>query len=210
MSKIKVLVVDDQQILRNGLTMILNLTDDLEVVGSAANGVEGIKQIESVAPDVVLSDIRMPEMDGIQMLTELKRIGNSVPVVMLTTFDDQGPIQEALKLGAKGFLLKDSDEELITSAIRGAVNNQVSLDPNIIAKALSPTATAEEQITLTDREFEVLNQVAQGLHNQEIADQMHLSERTIKVHLTSVYSKLQVETRAEAVAKAMKLGIIKL
>ncbi len=204
----KVLIIDDHQILRTGLTMILETADDLEAIGSAVDGEEGLAKILELKPDVVVLDIRMPKMNGIELLQELQKRQISVPVVVLTTFDDQEPIQEVMKLGAKGFLLKDADRDTILNTIRGALKGQVFLEPQIAAKAFAPSSPSN--FDLTDREEEILTKVAQGYRNKEIADDLHLSERTIKSHLTDVYNKLGVFTRAEAVAFALQNNLIEL
>lgn len=204
----KVLIIDDHQILRTGLTMILETADDLEAIGSAVDGEDGLAKILELKPDVVVLDIRMPKMNGIELLQELQKRQISVPVVVLTTFDDQEPIQEVMKLGAKGFLLKDADRDTILNTIRGALKGQVFLEPQIAAKAFAPSSPSN--FDLTDREEEILTKVAQGYRNKEIADDLHLSERTIKSHLTDVYNKLGVFTRAEAVAFALQNNLIEL
>lgn len=204
----KVLIIDDHQILRTGLTMILETADDLEAIGSEVDGEDGLAKILELKPDVVVLDIRMPKMNGIELLQELQKRQISVPVVVLTTFDDQEPIQEVMKLGAKGFLLKDADRDTILNTIRGALKGQVFLEPQIAAKAFAPSSPSN--FDLTDREEEILTKVAQGYRNKEIADDLHLSERTIKSHLTDVYNKLGVFTRAEAVAFALQNNLIEL
>lgn len=207
MSK-KVLIIDDHQILRTGLAMIIETVDDLETVGTAVDGEDGLAKITTLHPDVIILDIRMPRLDGIAVLTAMKKQGITTPVVVLTTFDDQQPIRDALRLGAKGFLLKDADRETILKTIRGALKGEVFLEPQIAAKAFAAPATA--QYRLTEREHEILTQVAQGYRNKEIADHLHLSERTIKSHLTDIYNQFGVFTRAEAVAFALQNELIKL
>lgn len=206
---IKVLIVDDHQILRTGLSLIMETTEDMQVVGEATDGRAGLNQVAALHPDVVLTDIRMPGMDGITMIGELHKTNPELPIVVLTTFDDQKPIQEAMRLGAKGFLLKDADKDTIVNTVRGAMNGQVFVEPSLMAKAFAPSSSATT-VTLTDREHEILTLVAQGARNIDIAQKMHLSERTIKAHLTDVYSKLGVFTRAEAVAAALKDNLINL
>lgn len=205
--KIKILIVDDHQILRNGLSLIMQTTQDMEVVGTAADGQEGLDQVKALNPDVVLTDIRMPGMDGITMLKEIRKSNPNLPVVVLTTFDDQKPIQEAMQMGAKGFLLKDAEKETIVKTIRTAFEGRVYIDPALMDKAFARTM---ETAKLTDQEHEILMMVADGDRNVDIADKMHLSVRTIKSHLTDIYGKLDVYTRAEAVAEGLRQGIITL
>jgi NarL family two-component system response regulator YdfI len=203
----KLLIVDDHQILRAGLELIFETVPDIEVVGLAPDGQAGLDLVATTHPDVVLTDIRMPKMDGIALLKHLHATQPALPVVVLTTFDDQEPIQQAMQLGAKGFLLKDADQATILKVIRGAVKGETYLEPRIAGKAFAPQPPA---IDLTPREQAVLTQVAQGLHSKEIAANLKVSERTIKAHLTSIYNKLGVFSRAEAVAKALQLNLIDL
>jgi NarL family two-component system response regulator YdfI len=203
----KLLIVDDHQILRTGLELIFETVPDIEVVGLAENGVVGLALARQQHPDLVLTDIRMPQMDGITLLQQLRQEQPDLPVVVLTTFDDQAPIQQAMQLGAKGFLLKDADQATILKVIRGAVKGETYLEPRLTGKAFAPQPPA---IDLTSREHAILTQVAQGLHSKEIASNLDVSERTIKAHLTSIYNKLGVFSRAEAVAKALQLNLIEL
>lgn len=205
---VKVLIVDDHQILRTGLSLIMETTDGMEAVGTAVDGQDGLTKVEALAPDVVLTDIRMPNMDGIAMLRELAQTHPDLPVVVLTTFDDQEPIQQALKLGAKGFMLKDADKDTIVKTIQGAVSGQVYVEPSLMGKALA--APAAKKPRLNERDQQILKMVAEGSRNIDIADTLHLSERTIKAHLTEIYNQLGVFTRAEAVAAALRDGLITL
>ncbi|WP_225049287.1 response regulator transcription factor [Lacticaseibacillus kribbianus] len=205
---IRVLIVDDHQILRTGLSLIMETTDGMEAVGTAVDGQDGLAKVEELTPDVVLTDIRMPNMDGIAMLRELAQTHPALPVVVLTTFDDQEPIQQALRLGAKGFMLKDADKDTIVKTIQGAINGQVYVEPSLMGKAFAAPAAAKPQ--LNDRDQQILRMVAEGSRNIDIADTLHLSERTIKAHLTEIYNQLGVFTRAEAVAAALRDGLIEL
>jgi NarL family two-component system response regulator YdfI len=205
---IRVLIVDDHQILRTGLSLIMETTPGMEAVGTAVDGQDGLAKVEELAPDVVLTDIRMPNMDGIAMLRELARTHPNLPVVVLTTFDDQAPIQQAMRLGAKGFMLKDADRDTIVKTIQGAISGQVYIEPSLMGKAFAAPATEKPQ--LNERDQAILKMVAEGSRNIDIADTMHLSERTIKAHLTEIYNQLGVFTRAEAVAAALREGLIEL
>lgn len=206
---IKLVIVDDHQIIRAGLELMFETMDDIEVLGTADNGVTGLAQITKLQPDLVLTDIRMPEMDGIELIKQLHQTTPNLPVVVLTTFDDQRPIQQAMQLGARGFLLKDADQATILKTIRGAMKGETYLEPSIAGKAFTTSATTNE-IVLTPREYDVLRQVAQGFHSKEIAETIGVSERTVKAHLTSIYNKLGVFSRAEAVAKGLQLHLIDL
>ncbi|WP_262314747.1 response regulator transcription factor [Lacticaseibacillus parakribbianus] len=205
---IRVLIVDDHQILRTGLALIMETTPGMEAVGTAVDGQDGLAKVEKLAPDVVLTDIRMPNMDGIAMLRELAQTHPALPVVVLTTYDDQEPIQQALRLGAKGFMLKDADKDTIVKTIQGAINGQVYVEPSLMGKAVA--APAQEKPQLNERNQQILKMVAEGLRNIDIANALHLSERTIKAHLTEIYNQLGVFTRAEAVATALRDGLIEL
>lgn len=205
---IRVLIVDDHQILRTGLSLILETTDGMEVAGTAVDGADGLEQVERLRPDVVLTDIRMPRMDGIELLTKLHEGHPQLPVVVLTTFDDQEPIQRALALGARGFLLKDADKDTIIRTIKEATKGQVYVEPSLMGKAFATPVVSKPQ--LTDRDQQILQMVAEGLRNVDIAQTLHLSERTVKAHLTEIYNQLGVFTRAEAVAAAVRTGIIEL
>jgi NarL family two-component system response regulator YdfI len=205
---IRVLIVDDHQILRTGLSLIMETTPGMDAVGTAVDGQDGLAKVEELTPDVVLTDIRMPNMDGIAMLRQLAQIHPDLPVVVLTTFDDQEPIQQALRLGAKGFMLKDADKDTIVKTIQGAISGQVYIEPSLMGKAFA--APAAENPQLNDRDRKILKMVAEGSRNIDIAETMHLSERTIKAHLTEIYNQLGVFTRAEAVAAALRDGLIEL
>lgn len=205
---IRVLIVDDHQILRTGLSLIMETTDGMEAVGTAVDGQDGLAKVEELKPDVVLTDIRMPNMDGIAMLRQLAQSHPDLPVVVLTTFDDQEPIQQALRLGAKGFMLKDADKDTIVKTIQGAISGQVYVETSLMGKAFAAPAAAKPQ--LNERDQQILKMVAEGSRNIDIADTLHLSERTIKAHLTEIYNQLGVFTRAEAVAAALRDGLIEL
>lgn len=206
---IKVLIVDDHELLRAGLELIFETAADIEVVGTAADGQNGLEKVRALKPDFVLTDIRMPKLDGIALIKQLHVEAPKLPVVVLTTFDDQKPIQEAMQLGAKGFLLKDADKDTILNVIRGAIKGETFIEPRIAGKAFA-ASSPESEIDLSPREHQILTEVAEGYHSKEIAADIGVSERTVKSHLTSIYNKLGVFSRAEAVAKALQLGLIEL
>jgi len=204
----KVMLIDDHQLLREGLKTILETTTDFEVVAEATDGQMGLCQLAQMVPDIIILDIRMQPMDGITMLQHLRDQGSQIPVVVLTTFDDQKPIQQALKLGAKGYLLKDASRETIIQTLHNALNGQVALEAEIAAKAFQPIATTTKPLSSQNKK--ILTAVAHGYHSKEIALTMHLSERTIKAHLTQIYNEFGVFTRAEAVAYALKNDLIEI
>ncbi|KRM12856.1 response regulator transcription factor [Paucilactobacillus suebicus] len=207
---INIVIVDDHEILRTGLELIFETIEDINVIATASDGQAGLSIINESKPDLVLTDIRMPKMDGITLIKQLHQNNPNLPVVVLTTFDDQKPIQEALRLGARGFLLKDADKDTIVQAIRGAMKGETYIEPRIAGKAFDALPTDSVAVDLSPQEHQILTQVAQGLHSKEIASNINVSERTVKSHLTSIYNKLGVFTRAEAVAKALKLHLIEL
>lgn len=207
---IDIVIVDDHEILRTGLELIFETIEDINVIATASDGQAGLSIINESKPDLVLTDIRMPKMDGITLIKQLHQNNPNLPVVVLTTFDDQKPIQEALQLGARGFLLKDADKDTIVQAIRGAMKGETYIEPRIAGKAFDALPTDSVAVDLSPQEHQILTQVAQGLHSKEIASNINVSERTVKSHLTSIYNKLGVFTRAEAVAKALKLHLIEL
>lgn len=206
---IKVLIVDDHELLRAGLELIFETAADIEVVGTAADGQDGLEKTRALKPNLVLTDIRMPKLDGIALIKQLHIETPNLPVVVLTTFDDQKPIQQAMQLGAKGFLLKDADKDTILNVIRGAIKGETFIEPRIAGKAFA-ASSPESEIDLSPREHQILTEVAEGYHSKEIAADIGVSERTVKSHLTSIYNKLGVFSRAEAVAKALQLGLIEL
>ncbi len=203
--KIKVLVADDQDLVRTGLRMILNAQPNIEVVGEASNGKQAVELAQALSPDVCLFDIRMPEMDGIEATrTLLQELNLPLSVVVITTFDLDEYVYGALKAGAKGFLLKDAGPELLTQAISAAYQGDALIAPSITARLLETFANqnqAENPIQpiepLTDREEQVLKTVAKGLTNAEIAESLHISLSTVKTHLASLMQKIQARNRVE-------------
>jgi NarL family two-component system response regulator YdfI len=213
MSKRKILVVDDHLIVREGLKLIFETEDDYEVVGEAENGVKALLLIEELKPDVVLMDLNMPKRSGLEALRTLKEKNNSIPIIILTTFNDNKLITEGLSLGAKGYLLKDSTREELIRTVESGIRGEILLQPEISKNIFGVKKEAEEKNnifnnSITERERFVLQAVAKGCTSKEIAFDMGISERTVKAHLTNIYSKLNVESRSEAVAVAIEHGII--
>jgi len=214
---IRVLIADDQDIVRAGLTMILDAQPDIEVVGEAANGREAVTLARELRPDVCLLDIRMPEMDGIEATGHLAGpdVADPLAVIVITTFDLDEYVHGALKAGARGFLLKDAGPELLTQAIHAAANGDALIAPSITARLLAtfahtiprqpPTQPIEP---LTSREEEILIPVAQGWTNHEIADELHISISTAKTHLASLMRKLNARNRVEIAMWAYETGRI--
>ena len=211
---IRVLVADDQDLIRTGLTMILDAQPDIEVVGQAADGHEAVALARRLRPDVCLFDIRMPGMDGIAATRELAGPGVDDPlaIVVITTFDLDEYVYGALKAGARGFLLKDAGPDLLVQAIHAAANGDALIAPSITARLLhafsdlaGPTPIQPVE-PLTDREEQVLITVAHGRTNAEIADELHVSLSTVKTHLTSIMTKLGARNRVEIVMWAYETG----
>jgi DNA-binding NarL/FixJ family response regulator len=214
---IRVLIADDQDIVRAGLTMILDAQPDIEVVGEAANGREAVTLARELRPDVCLLDIRMPEMDGIEATSHLAGpdVADPLAVIVITTFDLDEYVHGALKAGARGFLLKDAGPELLTQAIHAAANGDALIAPSITARLLATFAhtiprqpTAQPIEPLTSREEQILISVAQGWTNHEIADDLHISISTVKTHLASLMRKLNARNRVEIAMWAYETGRI--
>ncbi len=211
------LVADDQELIRTGLTMILNTHPDIEVVGQAADGLEAVAMARALRPDVCLFDIRMPELDGIEATRQLAGPDCAEPlaVVVITTFDLDEYVHGALKAGARGFLLKDAGPQLLFQAIHAAANGEALIAPSVTARLLSTFSSAatgrkaaEPIDTLTQREEEVVLTVAQGKTNSEIAEELHVSLSTVKTHLASVMAKLGARNRVEIAMWAYETGRI--
>jgi DNA-binding NarL/FixJ family response regulator len=203
---IRVLIADDQEIVRTGLTMILDAQPGIEVVGEAANGREAVALARRLRPDVCLFDIRMPEVDGIEATRQLAgpEVDDPLAVVVITTFDLDGYVYGALKAGARGFLLKNAGPELLTQAIHAAAHGDALIAPSITARLLAAFADtdpgqplAQPREPLTSREEEVLIPVAHRWTNHEIADELHISLSTVKTHLASLMRKLNARNRVE-------------
>jgi len=205
-SKIKILVVDDHFVVRMGLIGVVNLEPDMEVVGEAADGAQAVEMFAKHRPDLVLMDLRMPQRDGIWATSEIRSKNPEARILMLTTFDGDTDIHRAVMAGAQGYVLKNSTRDKLIPAIRAVADGQRWI-PKEIATRLAERNIFEE---LTFREIEVLEQVAKGLANKEIADTLKISEHTVKGHLKNILGKLLVADRTEAVAKAVQRGIIRL
>lgn len=203
---IRVLLVDDQSIIRQGLKALLELEPDLQVVGDAENGQSAIQQVEALQPDVVLMDIRMPVMDGIAATRSICQRYAGTKVLVLTTFDDDAYVAEALKVGASGYLLKDMPSEELAAAIRAVHKGYAQLGPGLVQKVISKVPTRMAQsgnlppglTELTPREWEVLRLIATGASNHEIADSLYISEGTVKNHVTNILRRLNLRDRTQA------------
>jgi DNA-binding NarL/FixJ family response regulator len=213
---IRVLVVDDQELVRAGFIMILNTQDDIDIVGEAPNGSAAVEAVGRLRPDVVLMDIRMPVMDGLEATRILKARNIDLRVLILTTFDPDEYVYKALKAGASGFVLKDIPPNELLAAVRVVAKGEGLLAPSITQRVIaqfaerpSPPEVSQELERLTDREAEVLGLMAKGLSNSEIAEQLYLSPTTIKSHVAGVLAKLRLRDRVQAVVFAYENGIVR-
>jgi len=211
---IKILIADDHLIIRQGLRLILETENDFELVGEASDGAEALTLCKKLKPDVVLMDLRMPNMDGLTAIEKLRIEQPNIAVVILTTFNEDDLMLRGLQAGARGYLLKDTDRAALFNTVRAAARGETLLKPEIMARVLSRknTSVAETKSTepanLTEREQEVLEAVARGDRSKEIAAQLGISERTVKAYLASIYSKLGVDSRAAAIAVAAQKGFL--
>ncbi|MFN3255242.1 MAG: response regulator [Ilumatobacter sp.] len=195
---IRVVVVDDHAVVRSGLAQFLATTGDIELVGVAGDGIEALDVVAAERPDVVIMDLSMPRMDGVEATRRLSELHPDSRVLVLTSFSDQNRMLDALSAGADGYLLKHSDPEAIAAAVRSVHAGESPLDPKAARALLESRRTASREPTLTAREREVLELVRQGLANKQIARRLGISERTVKAHLTSVFANLGVADRTQA------------
>ncbi|MDA2385354.1 response regulator transcription factor [Bacillus cereus] len=214
--KIKVLLVDDHTVVLKGLAFFLSTQEDLELVGEANNGKEALVKVGETNPDVILMDLYMPEMDGVEATAYIKKEYPTVKVIVLTSFSDQAHVLPALRAGASGYILKDVEPDQLVEAIRSAYKGNIQLHPDIANALLSqtlPVAEKEEEPSiqvdvLTARENEVLQLLAKGMSNKEIASVLVITEKTVKAHVSSILSKLNLSDRTQAALYAVKNGIV--
>jgi two-component system NarL family response regulator len=214
-----VLIVDDHQVVREGLSALLRNQPDLEVAGEAKDGLEAVEKAREMMPDVILMDISMPRMNGVEATRQIKREFPHIGIVVLTMYDEQDYIFDLVKAGATGYLLKNSDSAQIASAIRAVAEGESLIHPSVASKILTEFSlmakgmgrkTPKIQHDLTDREIEVLKFVAEGKTNKEIANALNLSEKTIKNHVRNIFHKLHVYDRTQAAIQAIRKGLIEL
>ncbi len=220
--KIRVLIADDHQVVREGLTSVLESKGDIEVVGLAADGKEALQKARELSPDVVIMDISMPNMNGVEATRQIKKESPQIGVVVLTMYGDEEYIFDLVRAGAAGYLLKDADSAQIAKAIRAVSKGESMIHPSIAAKILNEFSqlssgktpkganAAKSEDSLSEREVEVLRLMADGKSNKEIANDLDLSDKTIKNHIHHVFQKLKVTDRTKAVMTAMRMGLIDL
>ncbi|MBQ0830257.1 response regulator [Streptomyces tagetis] len=207
---IKVLLVDDHQVVRRGLRTFLEVQDDIEVVGEAADGAEGVERARELRPDVILMDIRMPGMDGVEALRRLRELDHPARVLIVTSFTERRTVVPALRAGAAGYVYKDVDPEALAGAIRSVHAGHILLQPEVAGALLSQEETGSGQGragSLTDREREVLGLIADGRSNREIARSLVLSEKTVKTHVSNILMKLDLADRTQAALWAVRHGM---
>jgi NarL family two-component system response regulator LiaR len=208
---IRVMLVDDHKVVRSGLATFLKAYDDLELVGEAKNGLEAIRLCHQKKPDVILMDLMMPEMDGIAATREILADYPDIKIIAMTSFEDEELVHGVLAAGAIGYLLKNVTSDELAKAIRDATSGRSTLSPEAAKVLIQATRPMKEPLyNLTEREMEILNLVVQGQSNQQIAEAMVISLATVKAHISSILSKLQVSSRAEATAYAIKHKIVSL
>jgi len=211
-SPIRIMVVDDHPVVRDGLVAILTTQPDFLIAGEASNGRQVMDQVDTVAPDVVLLDLEMPEMDGVEVTQRLSNNNSSIKVLVFTAYDTDERVLGALQAGAKGYLLKGAPRSEIFNAIRVVAQGGSLLQPVVASRLLGKLAGAGRNLIepLTDREVQVLNLLAEGRTNKDIASELVITERTVKFHVSSILAKLGVSNRTEAIRAAAHLGLVKL
>jgi len=214
MGKIRILVVDDHPVVREGIAAMLERQSDMEVVGEASDGAAGVDQCMAKNPDIVLMDLRMPVMDGVEAMRKISEKQPAVRFIVLTTYDNDEYIFKGIEAGARAYLLKDAPREDLFKAVRAVHRGESLIHPTVASKVLDRFATLSRQAQppelLSEREMEVLRLMATGAANKTIAAQLCISESTVKTHVQSIFQKLDVNDRTEAVTHALQRGIISL
>jgi len=211
---IRVLIVDDHPVVREGIGSMLKKETDFRVVGEASNGLEALEKARELSPDVVLMDLRMPEMDGVEAISRIRAEKPDIKFIILTTYSDDEYIFKGIAAGARAYLLKDAPRDELFKAIRMVSRGESLIQPVVASRVLDKLAELSRKTpaadTLSDREIEVLRLMAGGESNKDIADHLSITQSTVKTHITSIFQKLNVTTRTEAVTNALKKGIIQL
>lgn len=207
---ISILIVDDHAVVRQGLRMFLSLDEEFEVVGEAANGQEAVDMARDLEPDVVLMDLLMPVLSGIEAIPIIRESVPNTEIIALTSVLDNGSVVSAVKAGAIGYLLKDTQSDELLRSIKSAAAGQVQLSPQATAMLVQEVRVPDSPESLTEREVDVLRLIAQGYSNREIADKLVLGEKTIKTHVSNILSKLQLASRTQAALYAVRIGLVNL
>jgi DNA-binding NarL/FixJ family response regulator len=215
---ITVMIADDHVLMREGLKQLLQLEDDIDVIAQAGDGEETIKTALEYEPDVILLDINMPKMNGIDVLRRLKDLGSKSKIIMLTIHEDKEYLLETMKIGANGYVLKDSDADSLIGAIRDVNGGGTYIQPSIASLLVEGISGNDKELnkdllkieSLTKREYEVLTLIAEGLNNKDIADKLYISEKTVKNHVSSIFKKIGVNDRIQAAIFAFKTNIKKI
>ena len=205
---IDILIVDDHSVVRQGLKMFLGLDPELNVIGEASNGSQAIELAKKLKPDVVLMDLMMPVMDGVTAIQEIRRKLPDVEIIALTSVLEDASVVGAVRAGAIGYLLKDTQADELCRAIKAAAGGQVQLSPQAAARLVREVRAPESPETLTERETDVLRLVATGKANKEIAMALHVSETTVKTHVSNILMKLGVSSRTQAALHAVRIGLV--
>jgi DNA-binding NarL/FixJ family response regulator len=211
---IKLLIADDHPVVREGLISMISRELDFKVVAEANNGLEAVSKATQFKPDVILMDLRMPELDGVEAIRQIAEAEPNIKFIILTTYSDDEYIFKGIEVGARAYLLKDAPREELFKAIRMVYRGESLIQPVVATKVLGRFAELSRQTqspeVLTDREIEVLTEIAKGSANKEIAEELHISNSTVKTHIASIFQKLGTNDRTEAVTMALRKGIIKL
>jgi two-component system response regulator DegU len=210
MEKIRIMIAEDHSMIREGLKQLLELEKDIEVIAGLSNGQAVVEQYPAVKPDIVLMDINMPQLNGLEALEKIKAIDPAARVIMLTIHQDREYLFKALELGAMGYVLKDAEAKVLIESVRSVFNGQNYIEPSMAKELVSEfkriknNPRTDPQNQLTDRELEVLKLLAKGMLNKEIANSLYISEKTVKNHISSIFRKLDVQDRTQAAVYAIK------
>lgn len=213
MDKTRILIADDHVLFRDGLRSLIRSLSDVEVVGEASNGEQAIAQAAALQPDVILMDIQMPGMNGIEATRQILHTSPHIGIIVVTMFEDNDSVFAAMRAGARGYVLKDADQEELLRAIRAIANGEALFSAAIARRMINYFAAPKPALTvqifpeLTDREREILNFIAQGLNNSEITERLVLAPKTVRNHISNIFNKLQVADRAQAIIRARDAGL---
>jgi DNA-binding NarL/FixJ family response regulator len=214
LDSIKILIVDDHPVVREGIGSMLRREHDFQIVGEATNGLEAVEKARELVPDVILMDLRMPELDGVEAIIRIKAENANIKFIILTTFSDDEYIFKGIAAGARAYMLKDAPRDELFKAIRAVSRGESMIQPIVASRVLDKLAELSNKNTgaesLSEREIDVLRLMAKGDSNSNIAENLSITQSTVKTHITSIFQKLNVTTRTEAVTTALKRGIIQL